>query len=229
MNPFATVSTGNFKSLAAVPIIKWFTISEVRGNTIDAEARRGSSFTVLCLAMLLTSYVTSTLGQSLPIDKPYGAQAPYGDGRHPGIDYGIPRGTSVVAASEGSVVLVIRTDGNDNGETVGIDHEKPYMSTYGHLSKVFVTKGQFVKRGDLIGLSGVSNNFGIRNYSHLHFGICDYFGKNCRNFSESFDPKLFWLGGEPQCFNPSFDYSTYSRKEITLPFACETLKKIGMK
>ena len=201
MNPFEIVITGTYKSLEAEPIIEWFNMIETRSHELDAKTRRRSTFTVLFLAMFLISYVVPSQGQSLSVDKPYGAPAPYGDGRHPGIDYGIPSGTPVVAASEGNVVLVIRTDGNNNGETVGIMHEKPYMSTYGHLSKVFVTKGQIVKRGELIGLSGASNNFGVRNYSHLHFGICDVFGKDCRNFSESYDPKLFWLGREPQCFN----------------------------
>jgi murein DD-endopeptidase MepM/ murein hydrolase activator NlpD len=226
MNTFAPVSSGN-KFHATVRRILWFRIT--RGHVIDAKARYGLRFTALFLAMLLTSYAAPMHGQSLPVDKPYGGPAPYGDGRHPGIDYGIPIGTPVVAASGGRVVLLIRTDGDNSGETVGIGHERPYMSTYGHLSKVFVTKGQLVKRGELIGLSGASNNFGARNYSHLHFGICNVFGRDCRNFSESYDPQLFWLGGEPQCFNPGLDYSAYSRKEITLPIACETLEKIGIK
>lgn len=222
------VSTAIAKTHWTVRNIPWLSVTKTGARVVDDQVAHSQPLTALFLVILLTSCATSMAG-SLPVDKPYGGRAPYGDGRHPGIDYGIPSGTPIVAASGGRVVLVIRTDGNDNGETVGIGHERPYMSTYGHLSKVFVTKGQIVKRGELIGLSGASNNFGRRNYSHLHFGICDVFGKDCRNFSESYDPKLFWLGGEPQCFNASLDYSANSRKEITLPIACETLEKIGAK
>jgi murein DD-endopeptidase MepM/ murein hydrolase activator NlpD len=51
---------------------------------------------------------------------------------------------------------------------------------YGHLSEIKVTKGQNVKRGDLIGISG---NTGITTGPHLHYQV-EQFGshKNPVNF-----------------------------------------------
>jgi len=57
------------------------------------------------------------------------------------------------------------------------------------------------------------------NYQHLHFGICKI-GTGCRTQSETHDYSLFWLGEQPQCFDPKMDYSAYSQKDITLPIAC---------
>ena len=72
----------------------------------------------------------------------------------------------------------------------------------------------------MIGLSGESNNYGKIGYAHLHFGLCKIGRGSCENYSNSYDPKMFWLGGQPECFDPKMDYSVYSQKDITLPIAC---------
>jgi len=139
-------------------------------------------------------------------------------GFHPGIDYNIGSGTPIIAVSDGEVFF-IRKD-ISNGDEVVLEHGQHFNSNYAHLSKVFVKNGQLVKRGELIALSGASNNYGRPNYQHLHFGICKTRGGGCGNQSETHDPDLFWLGGKPQCFDPKMDYSPYSQKDITLPIAC---------
>jgi murein DD-endopeptidase MepM/ murein hydrolase activator NlpD len=154
------------------------------------------------------------------IDKPYGGPAPYGDGIHPGIDYGISTGTPIIAVSDGKVVYIGMTDGRDDGVTVAVFHGEHFGSAYGHLSKVFVKKDQLLKRGQLIGLSGASNNYGRIDHQHLHFGLCKIDRCGSKNHSDSHDPKMFWLGGKPQCFDPKMDYSNYSQKDIILPVAC---------
>jgi murein DD-endopeptidase MepM/ murein hydrolase activator NlpD len=155
-----------------------------------------------------------------PVDKPWGAPAPYGEGIHPGTDFGIGTGTPIIAASDGIVVFVrpVR-DSADDGDQVAIRHGTHFLSLYAHLSKVFVGKDPFVKRGQMIALSGASNRWNKPDYQHLHFGICNISG-SCRNYSDTKDPYLFWLGGRPQCFDPKMDYSAYSQKDITLPIAC---------
>ena len=153
------------------------------------------------------------------VGKPYGAPAPYGEGIHPRIDFGISGGTPIIAVSDGKVTYIGDVEGWNNGIQVVVLHGGHFMSLYAHLSKVFVKKDQWLKRGQLIGLSGASNNYGKTNHQHLHFGICKI-GRGCRNYSDTHDPKMFWLGGQPQCFNPNMDYSVYSQKDITLPIAC---------
>jgi murein DD-endopeptidase MepM/ murein hydrolase activator NlpD len=58
------------------------------------------------------------------------------------------------------------------GIKVVIDHGYGYRSVYGHLSSVTVKRGQKVKRGDFIGLSGTT---GISTGPHLHYQI-DLYG-----------------------------------------------------
>jgi len=173
----------------------------------------------LILAIFLSSCAAATPG-SFYVEKPWGGRAPYGEGIHPGIDYGIRTGTPIIAVSDGIVILKSPVrDSADDGDLVIIRHGRHFRSLYAHLSKVFVKKDQFVKRGQMIALSGASNSFGKPNNQHLHFGICKIEG-NCRNYSDTYDPKMFWLGGQPQCFYPNMDYSAYSQKDITLPIAC---------
>jgi murein DD-endopeptidase MepM/ murein hydrolase activator NlpD len=63
--------------------------------------------TVFCMILVicLSSCATPTLGPFY-IDKPYGGPAPYGEGIHPGIDFGINSGTPIIAVSNGKVTLV---------------------------------------------------------------------------------------------------------------------------
>lgn len=152
------------------------------------------------------------------IGHPYGAPVPYGEGRHPGIDFDIKIGTPIVAASDGVITYIGEPDSKERyggGIFVSITHGEHFITLYGHLAKIFVQKGQPIKRGQLIGLSGASNN----GYAHLHFGVCKI-GGNCKNYSETYDPTKFWLGGKPQCFDQNMDYSRYYQKDLTLPVAC---------
>jgi murein DD-endopeptidase MepM/ murein hydrolase activator NlpD len=169
----------------------------------------------MILAICLSSCAVRTLGPFY-VNNRYGDPAPYGF--HPGIDFAINSGAPIIAVSNGKVILLRET--NADGDEVVIIHGKHFISNYAHLSKVFVRKDQFVKRGQLIALSGASNNYNRPNYEHLHFGICKIGRGGCRDQSDTHDPNLFWLGGQPQCFDPKMDYSAFSQKDITLPIAC---------
>lgn len=169
----------------------------------------------IILAICLPSCAPRMLGP-FPFAKNYGDPCPYG--LHPGIDFDINSGTPIIAVSDGRVVVFEKT--SSDGDHVVIKHGNYFVSDYAHLSKVFVSKNQFVKRGQLIALSGASNNYNRPDYQHLHFGICKSGVVGCTYPSKSHDPGLFWLGGQPQCFDPKMDYSAYSQKDITLPIAC---------
>lgn len=86
---------------------------------------------------------------------------------HFGQDFCCPIGTEVYATGAGTVYYA----GNQKdgfGIKVVIDHGYGYRSIYGHLSQVTVKRGQKVKRGDFIGLSGTT---GISSGPHLHYQI----------------------------------------------------------
>ena len=186
----------------------------------------------LILGILLVASGTMSLGDEgeygpFFVFRFYGDLAPYGEGRHPGVDFDLPIGTPIIAASDGIVTLVYPGSCGKmyvGGCSVSIKHGEHFKSGYAHLSKVFVGGGQPVKRGQLIGLSGASGG----TFEHLHFAIMRILG-NSLLYSDSYDPANFFLGGKAQCFDPNKDYSSYSQKEITLPVACGEYAKILIK
>ena len=98
---------------------------------------------------------------------------------HNGQDFEVPYGTEVFATGDGSVIESGYNTGGF-GNCIVIDHGYGYQTVYGHLSEIKVTKGQNVKRGDLIGISG---NTGMTTGPHLHYQV-EQFGshKNPVNF-----------------------------------------------
>jgi murein DD-endopeptidase MepM/ murein hydrolase activator NlpD len=85
---------------------------------------------------------------------------------HGGVDYGVPGGTPVLAAEDGTVALVASQF--LPGRLVILDHGGGLFSMYMHLSKTLVKAGSRVRRGDRIALSGAT---GRVSGPHLHFGV----------------------------------------------------------
>ncbi|HOO27051.1 MAG TPA: M23 family metallopeptidase [Lachnospiraceae bacterium] len=85
---------------------------------------------------------------------------------HEGVDWAVPIGTAVVAASGGQVIRA--GWGSGYGYCVYIQHPDGIVTRYGHLSKILVKTGQTVKQGEKIALSG---NTGVSSGPHLHFEI----------------------------------------------------------
>lgn len=65
---------------------------------------------------------------------------------HQGVDYTIPEGSRVFATADGTVREVAQRN-STSGQTVVIDHGNGYETSYNHLSKINVRKGQQVRRG----------------------------------------------------------------------------------
>ncbi|GBD91038.1 murein DD-endopeptidase MepM [bacterium BMS3Abin04] len=106
---------------------------------------------------------------------------------HNGLDIIANIGTKVYAPGAGKVSFVGRKNGY--GKVVEIDHGFGYVTLYAHLSKQFVKRGQRVKRGDLIALSGNSGR--LTTGPHLHYEVRhDGIPLNPRNFMYD-DIKLF--------------------------------------
>ncbi|MDO8269414.1 MAG: M23 family metallopeptidase [Candidatus Levybacteria bacterium] len=84
---------------------------------------------------------------------------------HDGVDFDLPKGTTVLAADSGEIVRA--RENYDYGTTIVIQHDWG-KSYYGHLSKLSVKEGQKIVKGEPIGLSG---DTGLSTAPHLHFGI----------------------------------------------------------
>lgn len=86
---------------------------------------------------------------------------------HPGFDIAAAVGTPIRAADSGRVVTVLYQN-HDYGFHVIIDHGNGTQTLYGHMSRIDVSEGQNVSRGQQIGLMGST---GRSTGSHLHFEI----------------------------------------------------------
>ena len=87
--------------------------------------------------------------------------------KHPALDLGAPYGSSVYAAQAGTVTHSgwARTG---YGYTVILDHGEGMQSLYSHMKGTWVTVGQKVERGQLIGEVGST---GHSTGPHVHFDL----------------------------------------------------------
>jgi len=146
---------------------------------------------------------------------------PPGTNEHPGIDYRMPEGTPIYAAAPG----IIRSVDECNGVTIVHDVDiagRPFFTMYAHLSKVIVSPGQSVNRGELIGYSGNK----CAPYGHLHFDLRSApkdpkYWAFIDPYKPIVDvPKGFWLSGEPlpvwtQEYHPANNLGFWT--ELNLP------------
>ncbi|MGB8886118.1 MAG: M23 family metallopeptidase [Candidatus Korobacteraceae bacterium] len=85
---------------------------------------------------------------------------------HRGLDYHAKPGSPVTAANSGEVVLARELF--YEGNCVIIDHGQQFMTLYMHLSKLEVSEGEKVEKGQQIGLSGAT---GRATGPHLHLAV----------------------------------------------------------
>ncbi|NVK74039.1 peptidase M23 [Marinomonas sp. CT5] len=150
-------------------------------------------------AELLTRLDTATINSSVRVAMlthiPSGApvinariSSGYGKRKHPvlgiikfhrGQDFAVNTGTPIYAPADGTIE-VIRPAKKGSGNFLRIMHAYGFTSSYSHLSKFAVEKGDFVKKGDLIAYSG---NSGLTSGPHLHYEV--------RFVGRSLDPKPF--------------------------------------
>jgi murein DD-endopeptidase MepM/ murein hydrolase activator NlpD len=85
---------------------------------------------------------------------------------HEGIDVVAPMGAPIVAPAAGRVISAGRESGY--GLSLEIDHGNGIVTRYAHASRLMVTVGQRVTRGQEIALVG---NSGLTTGPHLHYEI----------------------------------------------------------
>jgi len=107
----------------------------------------------------VTGTITSPFGWR---SNPFGGSPEF----HQGLDIAAPTGTTVTAAAGGTVIMAQWYGGY--GNYILIDHGGGYSTGYGHLSAIYVSNGQNVKRGQAIGAVGST---GASTGPHLHFEV----------------------------------------------------------
>jgi murein DD-endopeptidase MepM/ murein hydrolase activator NlpD len=88
---------------------------------------------------------------------------------HTGVDIAAPLGDPIRASNAGKVVLA--SDLYLGGKTVVIDHGRGIFSSYGHMSRLLVKRGQMIGKGGILGLCGST---GRSTGPHLHWGVRIY-------------------------------------------------------
>lgn len=86
-----------------------------------------------------------------------------------GVDVANLCGTPIYAAAAGSIIAATESGWNGGaGKYVKINHTSELQTLYAHLSRVLVSLGESVFRGQLIGLMGAT---GQATGCHLHFEV----------------------------------------------------------
>jgi len=131
-------------------VIKQPTTQLQRVGTKEAPASVGTGAFVMPTSGTLTSNFGARWGRS-----------------HNGIDVAAKIGTPIYAADNG-IVTEAQYKNNGYGNFISIDHGNGYVTYYAHCSTLFVSDGDVVAKGDLIGHVG---NTGRSTGPHLHFEI----------------------------------------------------------
>ena len=88
---------------------------------------------------------------------------------HNGIDLASSIGTPVMASAEGRVIVAKKGGYNGGyGSMIIIIHDKGVQTVYAHLNDIYISQGQTVTQGQVIGELG---NTGKSTGPHLHFEV----------------------------------------------------------
>lgn len=123
----------------------------------------------------LNRYQPFAGGKSFTVTSPYGMRL-HPEKKvwkmHTGVDLGSPSGTTVVAASGGTVIFASVKSGY--GGTIMIDHGNGFVTLYAHLKQLLVQNGSKVTSQQAIAKSGGARgdaNRGTSTGAHLHYEV----------------------------------------------------------
>lgn len=133
--------------------------SSSKGTVSSSQGRIVYSGGVFCWPAPSCTYVSSEFG--------YRIHPVYGTRKyHSGMDMAASGGSPILAAANGTVRFAGWNGGY--GYCVIIDHGSGIQTLYGHASKLLVSVGQSVSRGEKIALVGTT---GTSTGNHLHFEV----------------------------------------------------------
>jgi murein DD-endopeptidase MepM/ murein hydrolase activator NlpD len=171
------------------------TLDEVQG-TMDELERLTHHRTDLLTVLESRLFERKMRNQMVPTQKPvsdsdlgsaFGWRLDPLSGRsalHTGLDFPAPVSTPILSAAGG--IVVAQEYHTEYGNLVEVDHGNELVTRYAHASRVFVKKGDLVKRGQKIAEVG---NSGRSTGSHLHFEVL------VQGVFQ--DPQKFLLAGNP--------------------------------
>ena len=87
---------------------------------------------------------------------------------HNAVDLGAPKGTPIMAAASGEVIISRMGWNGGYGNYIVIQHNNNTQTVYGHASKLLVSEGDMVKQGEIIALLGST---GESTGPHLHVEV----------------------------------------------------------
>jgi murein DD-endopeptidase MepM/ murein hydrolase activator NlpD len=130
-----------------------------QGNNTNVPSR-GESNSNFCWPVASYFYVSSPFGyRTHPITHKWSM--------HTGVDLAASSGTAIYAAQSG-VVEISTTNGGGYGYYIKIQHDNGMETLYAHCSKLLVSEGETVQRGQKIAEVGKT---GAATGSHLHFEV----------------------------------------------------------
>lgn len=140
-----------------------------RGDTPSADAQRANRILNQMDRLNLYRIAAQKAPFSSPLKDPFRFTSGFGYrwGRlHAGTDFAAPLGTPIYSTADGVVTHADWSSGY--GRLIKIQHEFGLETRYGHLSKIRVSVGQKVSRGQRIGDMG---NTGRSTGTHLHYEV----------------------------------------------------------
>lgn len=131
---------------------------------------------LMTAGFMMTSPLLRGANETLRVTQEFGERpgyyAQWGLPGHEGIDLGAAAGRPVVAVADGRVYRTHADDGSHNyGNHVRLEHAvsgATFKSIYAHLSRIDVSVGEVVKRGQAIGAVGSTGN---STAPHLHLTL----------------------------------------------------------
>jgi murein DD-endopeptidase MepM/ murein hydrolase activator NlpD len=122
------------------------------GRQLSAEIRPSGK-------PVMSGYISSYFGERMD---PFNGEEAF----HKGLDFASESGTDVLAVAQGVVTWAGPREGY--GVLVEVNHGNGYVTRYAHNSRVLVTQGDTVERGQMIAVVGST---GRSTGPHVHFEV----------------------------------------------------------
>lgn len=129
---------------------------------LETAASSGIALPPMSLPLESVSYAQTGASVGMKMNPFYKVET-----MHQGLDLIAPQGDPVIAVADGTVTGVIKSR-KGLGNVVEITHAGGYVTRYGHLADISVSKGQTVKKGRRIAYVGISGNSFA---PHLHYEV----------------------------------------------------------